>query len=348
MGPGVNDAPTVPRERAGQLPERVPVPSTTIDGLVDGVYPAMALLAALQLDLFSQLLEPAGAAAVARSAGLDLTKTQQLLDAVVAAGLLIKNQGRYALTAESRDHLTRTSPWSRVEGHRVLCTLWSAALHTADSLRSGRAGGSLDYERLDVPEAVDLLRGLRPDAVKLALAMLDKLELRAGDRLVDVGGGSGGAAAAFADAVPGLQATVVELPNIARATRLLIEESGHAQQVRVLASDATTEVPGQYDAAWICLVTQTLAPAAAEALIANAAAALAPGGAMHLLNVVVDPSRHEPARAALFNVALLNLYDGGQAYSTADYERWLRNAGFSALRWHSVNDMIRMVSARRY
>ena len=332
---------------AGRVSEgRQPTPSTTIDRLVDGVYPAMALLAAMQLDLFSAVAEGAPSSdEVARARGLDPSRTQVLLDALVAAELLTKKSGRYNLTNEAADHLVTSSPWSRVGGHEVLSMLWSASLATAESVRAGGPAQPHDYAKMPASEALDLLRGLRPDAANMATAMLDDLQLERSMAIADVGGGGGGAACAFVDLVAGVTATVVELPNIAGVSRTLLAEAGRAD-IEVVEADCTDHIPGNYDRIWAQFVTQTMGPSEAEALVLASAKALRPGGSIHLVSIVVDAARTSPTRAALFNIALTNIYHGGRAHSIADYDRWLRAAGMTQISWTPVNDMIQMVSAR--
>ena len=326
---------------------RRPVPSMTIDGLVDGVYPAMALLAGMQLDVFTAIDQGAASAdEVAEVRQLSASGTRLLLDALVAAGLLTKTAGRYRLTSESADHLVATSPYSRVASHRLLHPMWTATLDLAETVRTGHPASPQDYRTMDPVRAMEVLRGLRGDAIRLATLLVDELRLEQGMVVADIGGGSGGAVGALTELVDGLDGVVVELPAVAAVTRSLLAEVGRSDIV-VVEADCLKAVPGSFDRIWCQFVTQTMAPQDAEKLILNSAAALTTGGSIHLVNIVVDAVRTEPRRAALFNVALFNMYDGGVAHSVADYERWLRGAGLTEITWCPVNDMVQMVSARR-
>jgi protein-L-isoaspartate O-methyltransferase len=324
-----------------------PVPATTIDRIVDGMYPAMALLAGMQLDVFTTIARGRRTAAeIAGATGGDVNNTRLLLDALVAAGLLGKSMGEYLLGEEAADHLVAESPWSRVDVHHGLAALWEAALRTADSVRTGRAAHPHRLAAMGPTEVTQCLGGLDCGAAELARRCLPVLRLADGDRVLDIGGG-GGEAVVFAEVVGGRgKVTVLELRSTAPVGRALLDERS-AAEITVVSGDATVEVPGPYDVVWSAFVMQTLPPDEAEALIANGAQALEANGSLHLLNVVVDTPRTVPARAALFNIALLNLYAGGQAYTIADYERWLRAVGFGSITWTPINDMVRLVSARR-
>jgi hypothetical protein len=62
---------------------------STIEALADAAYPSFALLAGMELDLFTPLKDgPLDAVAVARAAGTNPAKTAQLLHALVAIGLM--------------------------------------------------------------------------------------------------------------------------------------------------------------------------------------------------------------------------------------------------------------------
>jgi DNA-binding IclR family transcriptional regulator len=73
-----------------------------IETLADAVYPSFAMLAGMELDLFTPLGNgPLSAAEVATAAGTDQSKTAELLHALVAAGLLTCEAGRFSNTPEA-------------------------------------------------------------------------------------------------------------------------------------------------------------------------------------------------------------------------------------------------------
>ena len=83
----------------------------TIEKLANGVYPAFAMLAGMQLDLFTPLKDGRMyAAQLADTLGVGSAKLQPLLYALVVAGLLTVDGERFANTPEANAFLVRGSP----------------------------------------------------------------------------------------------------------------------------------------------------------------------------------------------------------------------------------------------
>src|SRR4030095_2584677 len=91
-------------------PEPRIVPKT-IETLADAVYPSFAMLAGMELDLFTPLKEgPLTAEEIAQTAGTDPAKTAPLLHALVAIGLLKLDGGRFLNSPEADRFLIRGRP----------------------------------------------------------------------------------------------------------------------------------------------------------------------------------------------------------------------------------------------
>jgi hypothetical protein len=82
-----------------------------IETLADAVYPSFAMLAGMELDLFTPLKDGAlTAEEIARAAGTDRAKTAHLLHALVAIGLLKSDGDRFLNSPEAEQFLVRGSP----------------------------------------------------------------------------------------------------------------------------------------------------------------------------------------------------------------------------------------------
>jgi predicted transcriptional regulator len=83
----------------------------TIDRLRFAVDGAFAMLAGLQLDVFTPLKDsPMTADDVASAIGVGPARLRLLLYALVAAGLLTEKDGRFANTSETDQFLVKNSP----------------------------------------------------------------------------------------------------------------------------------------------------------------------------------------------------------------------------------------------
>lgn len=98
-----------------------------IDDLQAGVPPALALLAGLQLDLFTALADgPATATEVAARLEIDADRLSRLMRALVAAGLLQVEGSRFANGAEAGARLVRGRPGFIGDVHDLLADIWGA------------------------------------------------------------------------------------------------------------------------------------------------------------------------------------------------------------------------------
>src|SRR4030095_6970588 len=111
-------------------------------------------------------------------------------------------------------------------------------------------------------------------------------------RLTDVGGGSGGLAITIAQAGPGLEAAVVDLPTTIPVTRRHVEDAGMADRVRVQAADVVdAALPGTYDVAILRGLLIVLTPDQARRAVQNVSRGLEPGGTIFIVGWILDDSR---------------------------------------------------------
>ena len=111
---------------------------TTIFRHAIAVYPPIAMLAGMQLDIFTPLEDgPITATALAEQLGVRAEKLGPLLYALVNAELLTVKEERFENTPEAAAYLVRGRPAYIGGAHELYSDLWSAALRTAESLRAG-------------------------------------------------------------------------------------------------------------------------------------------------------------------------------------------------------------------
>ena len=305
----------------------------TIESYDNAILPALALLAGRQLDLFTPLKDgPMNAEAIAETLGVDASKLELLLYALVAAGLLTVDAGQFSNTLEADHFLVRGEP-NYIDGGRDI-DLWAhllaTVLKTADSVRAGSPQARHDYKSMPAEELERFFRRLHPGALAAGHDLELRCDFSSCHRMLDVGGGSGGVAIAVAEVCHHIRATIVDLPTVTPFTQRFVNESSARDRLHVLTADVVNEeLTGRYDIAVLKAFTQTFSPAEIRKALKNVGNVVEPGGTVCVLAHIVDDSRSAPRETAVFNLVFLNIYDIGQAYTVSEYYEWLEEAGFS-------------------
>jgi len=197
-----------------------------IERLTTSVYPPFALLAGMQLDLFTPLKDgPMSSEQIAAAIEGDSTKLKALLYALVVAGFLNVKDGIFSNTDTANRFLVKGSTSSVVDIHEILSTMWNAALKTAESIRTGLPQAKLDYSDMSQEELRHFFCGEHPYAVEKGRDLVERYDFSSYSTLLDIGGGSVGLAIAVTEACPHIQATVIDLPKVTPITQHYINKS---------------------------------------------------------------------------------------------------------------------------
>ena len=138
----------------------------TIIRLAHAAYPSMAMLAGMQLDVFTPLKDgPLPCQAIAEAIGVKPEKLGPLLYALAQAGLLTVEGGAFANTQEADHFLVRGRPAYMGSAHELFADLWAAALGVARSIRAGAPHAKHDFAAMPDEEFGGFFRGLHPSAL---------------------------------------------------------------------------------------------------------------------------------------------------------------------------------------
>jgi len=304
--------------------------ANTINALRFGADSSLAMLAGMQLDIFTPLQHgPMTAEQIAEAIGIAPTRLPLLVYALVAAGLLTEEEERFANTPEAQHFLVKggVSYIGYMQGQ--FSSQWASLLKTAESLRTGIPQAHVNFSHSPVEEVEAFLRRFAGRTGATADNLVERYDLSSAQSLVDVGGGSGALAITMAKAYPHLQATVVDLPQVTPITQKIVDEEGATERVAVLAADvAHAPLPGRYDVAILSSFLQVLCADDARQAVQHIGAALNPGGTIYIVGFILDNSRTSPPAAIGQNLAAINLYYVGEAYTEHEHRAWLRDAGF--------------------
>ena len=266
--------------------------------------------------------------AVARELGMDARAVHVVLSALAELGILDEGPEGFRVLEEHRGPLLdRGHPdfVGQSVVHRFeLIGSWG---RIPEILRTGQPvedrtlpgfGGTATF-------IAAMRRGARPGAVAVAQAVLSRLP--EGARILDVGGGPGTNAEAFA--AGGARITIFDRPEVVDLMRETLSAAG----VEAEAGDMNEGLPdGPFDAVYFGNTSHMYGPEANQALFARMRRSLVPGG----LLVVREFVRGLGEDAALFAANMLVLTPQGGTYTAEEYERWLLNAGYGAVEFEPV------------
>ena len=168
------------------------VQPTTIQHLALAVYPSFAMLAGMQLDVFTPLKDgPLTAAQLADVLRVNEEKLSRLLYALVTAHLLTVEGDRFANTPEATHFLVKGQPTYLGGRHENFSETWEALLHTAETIRTGMPQCKKDFATLSPDAQLPFFRGLHPRTLATGRDVASRYDFSTSQTLADVGGGSG-------------------------------------------------------------------------------------------------------------------------------------------------------------
>ncbi len=322
---------------------------TTIQKLSTAVYPSFAMLAGMQLDVFTPLKDgPMTAEQLAAALGVKTGKLSPLLYALVSAELLTVEGEQFSNTPESDHYLVKGKPAYMGGQQGNLSRWWRAIMETSETIRTGTPQSPIDFAG-DSPDALEVtLRRLHSGLRQRGKELIARYDISNAQTMADVGGGSGGLAIAITEAYSHLHATVIDLPSITPIAQRLIEEEGATQRVNVLAADVVNNnIPQSFDIAVLDRLIQVLSADEARRAISHVYQALNPGGEVFIRGAILDNSRLSPTEMVGFGLYFLNSYLDGGAYTAQEHLDWLESAGFVDIERTVLSDAWSFIRARK-
>jgi len=303
-------------------------PVRNVDDLMavgHGYQRSMILLAALKLGVFRALAGgECDARVLARRVGADAEKLSILLDALAALGLVGKRGRRYRNAKPARDLLL---PGPRSKESILLHHLdgwgeWGRLSATVRAGRTPRGGAEGNWQE-------NFIRGMEENARERAVSVAGRIPLRRGDRVLDLGGGPGTYAAAWADACPGAEITVFDTPATLRVARKILREKGASGRVRLVEGDFLEDpLGGPYDFVWISQILHAYSGPDCVKLLRRARSALVPGGRVAIQEFLLAEGKTSPPGPVFFSVHMVAVTVGGRAYTAREIAAMMRAAGF--------------------
>jgi SAM-dependent methyltransferase len=306
-----------------------------LENLAQGFVGAKIVLAAAELGLLDRLRPPGGTLGVlAESVGGTERGTRILLDALVALEVAEASGERYVLRPEAAAGLEGDAGDDKLALLRHRNRMYRAWARLEDIVRGAGLDESLPSVLERGPANASFIRAMAAVSGDRPPLVLDHLALDDVRVFADVGGGPGHYAVEVLRRNPATEAYLVDLPPTLEVAEEILERSPEGQRVQRIAWSFYDEGPPpempRVDLAFVSQVVHAEGPERNQRFLERLASRLEPGGRIVVHDNLVEPSRREPAQAALFAVNMLAMTERGRTYSAEEIEGWGRAVGLTA------------------
>lgn len=302
-----------------------------------GFWGSKTLLSAIELELFTELAkQPQSETAIGDKLGLHPRARRDFLDALVALGMLQRNNGIYANT-EATDLFLDKSKESYVGG---MLEMANARLYRHwDSLTEGLQTGQAQNEAKGEEEFFSVLYS-DPVRLKEFLRAMTGLSLGAAQAIarqfpfdryktfIDVGSAQGGLAVQVALAHPHITGGGFDVPVTGPIFEEYVASFGLSDRLKFYPGDFFKQPLPQADVISMGHILHDWNLEEKKQLIAKAYEALPEGGAFIIFESLIDDERKQNAFGLLMSLNMLIETPGGFDYTGADCCSWLQEAGF--------------------
>ncbi len=277
----------------------------------------------------------------------DPRATDRLMDALCAMGLLIKKNNKFWNSVTAGEYLVKGKP-AYLSNLMHSVHLWDAWSTLTEAVRHGGSVSSKEIKERGDTWLQAFIAAMHQRAVRQAPATVSLLDLSGVKRVLDVGGGSGAFAMAFARADENITATVFDLPAVVPLTCQYIEAEGLQKKVRTRPGDYMNDPLGNgYDLIFLSAIVHSNSPEQNTELIGKCTAALNSGGSVVVQDFVMDEDRTRPAQGALFSLNMLVGTETGDTYTEGEIRGWMETAGLSGITRQETPFGVSMIIGRK-
>lgn len=306
-----------------------------------GYWGSKTLLSAVELGVFTALGDgPLTADELRQRLALDRRGARDFFDALVALGMLERNEGRYRNAPDTALFLVRGKP-GYIGGILEMTNareygFWGGL---TPALRDGRP-------RSEVQDGEDVFSAMYADPAQLRSFLASMTGLTLGTakalahgfdwsphrRVVDLGAAQGALPVQVALAQKHLSAGGMDLSPVGPVFDEYVASFGLSDRVRFHPGDFFHDPLPDADVYVMSHVLHDWDLEQKRALVRKAWEALPAGGALIVIEALIDDARRQNALALLMSLTMLLTTQGGFNYSAADCLGWLHEAGFGKTR----------------
>jgi hypothetical protein len=306
-----------------------PSSSEQILNLALGFMASKHLFVATQIGLFEQLGHgPSTLDTLALNLNLPRRTLRIVADAMVALGLVERNDDLYENGDAAQEYLSGRSS----EDLRPLLALWNR-LSYPGWVRFEQRVRALDIEghrsRLTRDEKQVFSRGMLALTAAPARELAQIYDFSRHRMILDVAGGSSSFLATIMRTYPGLRATLLDVPPLAREARRRFKAELPECRIEIIEADPFADPPPPgHDAIIVANVMHLVSPERNRELLRSVRATVSVDTRLLLVDVWSDPSRAQSLTAALLAGEFLVSGAEGDVYSEREVRGWLHACGW--------------------
>lgn len=328
---------------ATEVPKQQQVSPTKIMDTGMGFWASKVLLTAVNIGLFTRLGRgPASAEKLKIKLGLHERNLYDFLDSLVAMGFLqrkgLKETALYSNTPETDLYLDKNKS-TYIGSILEMCNnrLYGFWNNLEDGLRTGkpqnevRGGNKPFFEVLysDEKRLREYARAMGGFQMGNFMTFAREFDFSEYGTLCDIGGAGGNLATQVAASHPHMRCMTFDLPEVSAIARENIERLDFTPKVKVVEGDFEKDEFPKADVITFGLILHGLGTEGKKNLIGKAFKSLPDGGALVVIENIIDDDRRTNAFGLLTSLnMLIETYDGSD-FTAYDFDKWAKEAGFT-------------------
>ncbi len=312
------------------MPYTTPTTPEEIRDFVSNFQKTRIFLTAFELNLFSVLSDYKKASAeVAKEIKASEHGTDRLMNSLVALGFLTKENNLFGNTALSRDYFCDDKP-AFISGLMHSVNQWDTWSTLTEAVKAGttvakRKRGINEREKGWLFSFIDAMHNR---AQKQAPDIVRHIDMKGVSKVLDIGGGSGAYAMAFANSGENISATVFDLPNVVELSKKYVADAGLWNKIDFVKGDYhLNDFPLGYDIVFLSAIVHINSFEENMRLIEKCAASLNKCGRIIIQDHIMDNDRTRPIAGAIFALNMLVGTEKGDTYTESEIGEWFKKAG---------------------
>ena len=294
------------------------------------------IFTAVRLGIFTALdAGPATSKSLAGKLQLSQDALARFMLALKSMGLIAERNGTYGKTALSRRCLGAAAGEDILIHLETLKPSWA---NLSYSVKKGTMHAPRKEALDDYPQQLKRFLGaMHASGLIKSAAIARAFPLQRYCRMLDIGGGMGTYAVAFARENLKLQATVFDLAAVVLHAKKYIRQCGIGRRVSVAEGECLSDpFPGNdYDLVLLSNILHIYAEGDARSIIKKAAAALQSSGTLMIHDYIIGSG--DQFFVSLSDMTMLTGTPEGRCHGRDDLCRWMKAAGLSRIRTKAVN-----------